>query len=116
MWSGGGVGMSYESLLTQTGTIRHATGSTISPSGEVTRTYEPTGTAVRCDIQAARVGLMRRDVGEQVVGAYIGFFAIGTDVRETDKIVDDAGVEYLVLFVDAVRGHHLEAALQRGLW
>jgi hypothetical protein len=108
--------MSFDSLLPYTVTVTRTTGTSISASGEVTRTYAATGTSVRADIQPARVALRRIDLGEQVYGEYTGFFPVGTAIGELDKVTDAAGIEYLVLFVSNIRGHHLEVSLHRGIF
>lgn len=108
--------MGIDSLLTQTVTIYPTTGTTVSASGEVTRNYSTTGVPARADIQKARVMMRRIDLGEQVYGEYTGFFLPQTSIHELDKVVDQNSVEYLVLYVDPIRGHHLEVSLHRGIF
>lgn len=108
--------MSFESLLPLTVSVTRTTGTTVSASGEVTRNYGTPVPNVRADIQPARVILRRRDLGEEVAGEYTGFFSAGTAIGELDKVTDANGVEYLVLFVNNIRGHHLEVSLHRGIF
>jgi hypothetical protein len=108
--------MGIEGLFSQAVTIYPLTGSTVSASGEVTKTYAAVGVPARCDIQPARVALRRLVLGEEVAGEYVAFFSAGTVIGELDKVVDGNGVEYTVLFADNIRGHHLEVSLHRGIF
>jgi len=106
--------MSYESLLIKSGTILRATTVTTSASGEETKTYTPVTTGVPCDVQVTSGGEVQYPFGTMVESNAKAFFLPGVDIREDDRLLVD-GLTYEVLFVENVRGHHLEAYLHRGL-
>lgn len=111
--------MAFSNLLTRTCTIERPAFTT-SALGEQEITFSTIATNVPCEIQERQVELNRKDVGEFVEGRVRGYFLIGTDVRERDRITDDAGVTYDVRFVDDLRSlgtggikHHLQVTMIR---
>lgn len=106
--------MSYLGLLSQTCTIRRNTSDTVSASGEQTRGYTDLATGVPCEIQPVKGKTERYDFGDVIEASFRGFFLPGQDIRPGDKVVVGS-TEYDVLFVDPVRGHHIEADLAVGL-
>ncbi len=106
--------MSFESLLTKSVSVKRATSTTTSATGEETKVYTQVATGVACDIQILDGAVVRYSFGEVVESRAKGYFLAGADIREGDRIVDGA-IEWDVIFVHGVRGHHLEVDLHRGL-
>lgn len=105
--------MSFADLLIRRVTIQRRT-VTETAMGEQNFTFPSIATDVPCDIQNLSGARTRQSPGEFIDGSYRFYFLPGQDVQESDKIIDEDGVDYEVRFVDCIRNrrtsgdHHLE--------
>lgn len=111
--------MAFSNLLTRTCTIERPAFTT-SALGEQEITFSTIATGVPCEIQERAVELNRKDVGEFVEGRVRFFFLPDVDIKERDRVTDDAGITYDVRFVDDLRSlvtggikHHLQVTMIR---
>lgn len=105
--------MGFIDLLSQRSTIKRFVPTT-TVLGEQAFTLTTIATNVLCEIQERGGSLTRREFGELVDATHRGYYQAGTDIREKDKIIDQDGLEFEVIFVDKVFGnHHIEVSLRR---
>jgi hypothetical protein len=98
--------------LSQSVTIERGTPAT-APSGQANKKFAAIASDVACQIQIQRGQFFRAEWGDSPAAIALGFFEVGTDVREGDR-VRDVGQVWLVDVVNAPRdaeADHLEATM-----
>lgn len=105
--------MSYDSLLNDTCTVQTRT-STFSATGASTTAYANKLTDEPCTIQPRTGRRASYEQGEETNITHVGFYQIGSDIVNTDKVIDSGGSEYIVrhVFDAAARVHHKEVELE----
>jgi hypothetical protein len=106
----------FDSLLTQTCTIKSRTYNTSSVDdwGVPSETIEETGTTASCLIQLNSETVEMTIRGKKEMASHLGFFKYSVSIQQ-DDIVELDGVAYQVLSVDdpVSQNHHKEVQLKR---
>lgn len=107
--------MTWTKFLTQSCTIRRATKSISSLSGEETESFADHLTGVRCMLQSRRGRYVVDDAGGHTVDQWTLYLDPGTDILNGDRVVVD-GVTYKVYLNHELRyltPHHMEVIVDR---